>query len=220
MGISKVMNTVVTHGLRKPLNWVANAKPMQTVCKNYQENNLGFIAAVAVWSMVLKDGLGCYMYVKQSLANKNIPEEKRKFVAALDLANGGLMILAQLLMFKTISNKKVQEKIFDKFFGKFFARPAKKGYMELLEHRPEVRSKTFGKEFNMAFNKVHGNIKNTFGFLVTLVASTVIAKRIIVPFIATPLAEKAKGLLSKGDKKPAESNKDQDTFTQQAKVNK
>jgi len=220
MNVSKVMNTVADIGLRKPLNWVANAKPMKTVCKNYQENNLGFIAAVAVGSMVLKDGLGCYMYVKQSLANKNIPEEKRKFVAALDLANGGLMILAQLIMFKTISNKKVQEKIFDKLFGKLFQRSARKGFMELLSHKPGVKSNDFGKEFNVAFNKIHGNIKNTFGLLVTLVASTVIAKRIIVPFIATPLAERAKGLLSKGDKKPAESNKGQDTFTPQAKVSK
>jgi len=173
--------------------------------------------------MILKDGLGCYLYVKQSLANKNIPDDKRKFVAALDLANGGLMILAQLIMFKTISNKKVQEGIFDKLFGKLFARPAKKGYKELLRDRPEFKNispKEFGKEFNVVFDKFHGNIKGTFGLLTTLVASTIIAKRIIVPFIATPLAERAKGLLSKDGNKNAVTDKNKDTFTPETKTTK
>ena len=223
MGISKVMNSAVTFGVRKPLNWVSNSKLMKNVCENYQDKNLKYMAAWAVGSMILKDGLGCYLYVKQSLANKNIPEEKRKFVAALDLANGGLMILAQLIMFKTISNKKVQEGIFDKFYGKLFERPVKKGYQALLRNRPEFKNLSkveYAKEFNQAFNKFHSGIKGTFGLLTTLVASTIIAKRIIVPFIATPLAERAKGLLSKGDKKEQPISKDKDTFTPEAKATK
>jgi len=221
MGIAKVMNQAVTYGLKRPLNRVANTGLMKNVCKNFQDGNMKYIAAWAVGSMVLKDGLGCYMYVKQSLANKDIPEEKRKFVAALDLANGGLMILAQLIMFKTISNKAFQDKMFNKVFGKYFERAAKKGYKDVIRTGSEFKGmngKEFGKEFNMAFDKFHGNIKNTFGLLTTLVASTIIAKRIIVPFIATPLAEKAKGLLSKGDDKNKEAHKD--TFTQSANVSK
>lgn len=210
----------VPNVIMKPLNMVANAKPMKTVCKNFQGKNLKYISALAVGSMVLKDGLGCYMYVKQSLGNKDIPDEKRKFVAALDLANGGLMIAAQLIMFATISNKAFQEKLFNKTFGKFFERAAKKGCKESLHSTGNFGGKSFGKEFNMVFDKYHGDIKGTFGLLTTLVASTIIAKRIIVPFIATPLAEKAKGMLSKGGPKPTEESKDKDTFQAQAKDSK
>ena len=208
--ISRVMNNIVSYGLKygvkAPLNWVADTKLLNNVCKNYQNNNLKYISALAITSIILKDGLGCYMYVKQSLNNKNIPEEKRKFVAALDLANGGLMILSQLLMFKTISNKKVQEKIFDKFFGKLFDKSAKKGYELLLKNKEQFKNLT-GKEFNIAFNKFHSNIKGTFGLLTTLVASTILAKRVIVPFIATPLADRAKRLLYKDEKKSDDSFK-------------
>lgn len=208
--ITKVMNNVVNYGVKKPLNWVADTRLLKNVCNNYQGNNLKYMAAWAIASIVLKDGLGCYMYVKQSLNNKNIPEDKRKFVAALDLANGGLMILAQLVMFKTISNKKVQEKVFDKFFGKLFERSSKKGYQALLKNKEQFKNLT-GKEFNIAFDKFHSGIKGTFGLLTTLVASTILAKRVIVPFIATPLADKAKGLLYSDEKK---SN---DTFTPSVK---
>lgn len=216
--INKVMSSVVDYSLKKPINWVSNTKLLNGVCKNYQNNNLKYIAALAVGSMVLKDGLGCYMYVKQSLNNKDIPEEKRKFVAALDLANGGLMILAQLVMFRTISNKKFQAKMFDKFFGKLFDRPMKKGYQVLLSKKEALKNLS-GKEFNISFNKFRSNIQNTFGLLTTLVASTVLAKRVIIPFIATPLAENAKGLLYKNDekRKSGDNDKNQDTFVPEVK---
>ena len=86
----------------------ANSNLIKSIAKNYEKNNTKFIEGVAVTSIVLKDAVGCYMYVNQSLNNKKIPEEKRAFVAALDLANGGLMIAAQLIAFKTISNPKIQ----------------------------------------------------------------------------------------------------------------
>ena len=211
--ISKVMNNAVNYGVKygvkKPLNWIADTKVLNNVCENYQGNNLKYMAALAITSIILKDGLGCYMYVKQSLHNKDIPEDKRKFVAALDLANGGLMILAQLLMFKTISNKKIQDKIFGKFFGKLFDKSAKKSYEILLKNKEQFKNLT-GKEFNIAFDKFHSNIKGTFGLLTTLVASTILAKRVIVPFIATPLADKAKGLLYQDEKK-------KDSFTSSVK---
>lgn len=56
------------------------------VFPNYEKDNAKFMSAIGVTSIVLKDGLGCYLYVKQSLNNEKIPEDKRKFVAALDLA--------------------------------------------------------------------------------------------------------------------------------------
>src|SRR5574344_2832792 len=95
-------------------------KPLDKFCSYYRKDATKFISGVAVSSVVLKDGAGCYLYVNQSLHNKKIPEDKRKFVAALDLTNGGLMILTQILMFLTISSKKCQDKMFKSMFGKYF----------------------------------------------------------------------------------------------------
>ena len=187
---SSLMKNVVD----KPLNMLTNTRVMNTVCKGFQNNDVRLITGLGLLSIVLKDGLGCYMYVKQSLNNKNIPEEKRKFVAALDLANGGLMIAAQILMFMTISNKALQSKWFEKMFGKFFDRAARKGYQEFMLKNPKY-AKLSNKDFNAAFEKCKSGISDCFGALTSLVAATVLAKRVIVPFIATPLAEIAKGFL-------------------------
>lgn len=213
MKINNVMTNVVKYGVKKPLNWVANSKLMNNVCKNYQNDNLKYIAALGITSIVLKDGFGCYLYVKQSLNNKKIPDDKRKFVAAMDLVNGGLMILSQLIMFKTISNKKVQDKMFKGLFGKLFNEKAKEACMNALKQKGKIKNFT-PKDFSTAFDKFHNNIKGTFGLLTTLVASTILAKRVIVPFIATPLAEKAKGLLGSDDKT---KTPEKDTFSHEVK---
>ena len=49
--------------------------------------------AIATVSNVTKDGVNCAYYVTQSLHNERIPEDQRKFVAGLDLANGILKLL-------------------------------------------------------------------------------------------------------------------------------
>lgn len=171
-----------------------------SLCKNYQANNTKYIGALALTSIALKDGLGCYMYVKQSLNNKQIPEDKRKFVAALDLTNGGLMILSQVLMYFTISSAKVQKKIFNSMFGKKFDETSKKVYEAAIKNKDKFKNLT-GKEFNMTFDKFLKDVHGFFGIFTSLVAATILAKRVIVPFIATPLADKAKGLLSKDSDK-------------------
>lgn len=210
--ISPILNSVVDYCIKKPTNRLARTRLLKNVCKSYESNALTAIAGWAIASVILKDGLGCYMYVKQSLNNKDIPDDKRKFVAALDLANGGLMIAAQILMFLTISHPKIQEKMFNKFFGKYFNRVAQKSYQAVIKHKEEFKNLT-GKEFNVAYEKFHKNIKDTFGFFVTLMASTILAKRVIVPFISTPLADYTKQFLGK-DKA---EHKDGDKFETQAK---
>lgn len=199
IGASKIMTSAVNYGVKKPLNWVANTSLLNKVCKNFREDNVKYIAGLGIASIVLKDGLGSYIYVKQSLNNKNIPPDKRKFVAALDLTNGGLMIGMQLLMFKTFSNDKFQEKLFGKFFDKYFDRPARKGYQALLKNQDKF-SKVTGKDFNISFESFKKTTKGTFGAITSLVAAVIIAKRVIVPFIATPLADKAKKWMCRNDK--------------------
>lgn len=55
-----------------------------------------YAAKIMVLSIVSKDLVGCVFYTYQSYNNKKIPEEKRKFVAALDAMNGIIMVGGQL----------------------------------------------------------------------------------------------------------------------------
>ena len=138
--------------------------------------------------------------------NKKIPEDKRKFVAALDLANGGLMVGMQLLTFFTISNRKVQDKIFNKLFGKNFTRAADKAMKAALQKSDKLKNIT-GQEFHYAREADKKGLKNAFSYLTSLAASTLLAKRVIVPFIATPLADKTEAWMNR-NKKPAQIHKD------------
>lgn len=192
---------------QKAVKWLSNTKLMKNkVFPNYEIDNAKFMSMIGVTSIVLKDGLGCYLYVKQSLNNKKIPEDKRKFVAALDLANGGLMVGMQLLTFFTISNRKVQDKIFNKLFGKNFTRAADKAMKAALQKSDKLKNIT-GQEFHYAREADKKGLKNAFSYLTSLAASTLLAKRVIVPFIATPLADKTEAWMNR-NKKPAQIHKD------------
>lgn len=191
MNISPVMNKVIEYGFKKPMNGFANTRLVGWACKNFREDKVSFVTGLGLFSIILKDGLGCYMYVKQSLHNKKIPEEKRKFVAALDLANGGLMIGMQLLTFFTVSNKTFQKKVFNRIFT-VFSRASSKACSKII--------KESGKEYKKAWYSLEKKSQDTFGKLTALVAAVIIGKRVVVPFIATPLAEKTKAYLYKNDK--------------------
>lgn len=194
--VSNIANKVVDTGLKKPLNAFSKTNIADWACK---PKNLGILA---ISSIVLKDGLGCAMYVNQSLNNKDIPDDKRKFVAALDLTNGGLMILSQLATYFTISNDKVQGQIFDRFFGKKFDAVAKGKCEDVIKKLPQFKD-VDAKRFEEIFGKFKGDVKGFFGVFTSLVAATILAKRVIVPFIATPLADKAKAMMDKSSDKKA-----------------
>ena len=173
--------------IAKPLGWFSNTRIARHAGNQVFNNNRAFIDGLGVGSIVAKDGLGCYLYVTQSLNNKDIPDDKRSFVASLDLTNGVLMIALQLLMFFTVSHKVCQTKMFDKIFGKMFDRPIKKAYYTIAKNQPDfagMESIKFAREFE----KIRGNVKDAFGGVTSLVAASIIGKRVLVPFIATPLA--------------------------------
>lgn len=203
--MSKI-DPIINYGIKKPLQALAKAPGMETVRKNFRNTNMNFISGLAITSIILKDGAGCAMYVEQSLNNKKIPDDKRKFVAALDLANGGLMILMQILMHFTISNKLVQARMFNKLLGKNFDRAALKTYQKVLGKR-EKFSEVDGKEFHKAMKGIKDNANKAFSAITALAAATIIGKRVIVPFIATPLADKTKNWMCRNDK-PVEIHKD------------
>lgn len=197
--IRTVGNTALNYGVKKPLKWLADAPFMNGICDAYDKKKMNIVTGIGVGSIVLKDGYGCYLYVKQSLNNDKIPEDKRKFVAALDLTNGGLMILSQLAMFFTISKASVQKKMFNGLFGKSFTRAASKSWQDILHQKEKFKDIT-GKQFHAAFDEYKQDMTGVFSHLTGLFASTIIAKRIIVPFIATPLADKAKAWMCRNDK--------------------
>ena len=146
-------------------------------------------------------------------ANEKIPEDKRKFVAALDLANGGLMIAMQLLMFFTISNKKVQQKMFNSLFGKKFTRPATKALQAKLKKNEKLKYMT-GDEFHKGKEEYKKGLTKAFGYFVTLAASSIFAKRVLVPFVATPLADKTKEWMCRNDKPATTHSETKNTYNE------
>ncbi len=209
MKISAPTRVMAMNVISKPFKWIANTKVMNKICDKFEITPEKAMAVTTIASIVGKDSIGCYMYVKQSLNNEKIPEEKRSFVAALDLTNGGLMILSQLLMFFTISNKKFQNKLFGKMFNKVFSENAKKSYTKIVRMKEGMVAKS-KDEIHQEFYKLKEATADTFSFLTSLIASTTIAKRIIVPFIATPMASWAQAkILNKGktEKVSKETNK-------------
>ena len=69
-------------------------------------------------SLILKDAVGCYLYVSQARSNKKMTPQQRADVANYDLANGVINVGLQLLAVKPIENlmKKVVESHLMKHF--------------------------------------------------------------------------------------------------------
>lgn len=88
--------------------------------------------------------------------------------------------------------------MFNSFFGKYFQRAVKKGYNIAIQRSNKVNGVS-GKEFNTTFNNMEKGCKDAFKVASTLIASTILAKRVIVPFIATPLAGKAENWMNKNE---------------------
>lgn len=202
--IGKIGTSLKENLIYKPANWLGETNFVKnTLGKKYQINDNNLITAVGVGSVVAKDGIGCALYTYQSLNNKNIPEDKRPFVAALDLTNGILMISTQIAM--TIGFTKFQNKLFAKTLGKYFNRSAAKGYQAVLSKTNQFKG-IGGDEFHPAFDKYKGTVVSAFTQITGLALSTIVAKRMLVPFLSTPLADSAKKWMMKDEQKPAENN--------------
>ncbi|MBR6099136.1 hypothetical protein IKP85_05250 [bacterium] len=197
--ISSVINKVYRNCFEKPMVNLSESNFMNYGYDKFGSNIRSFIDGVGILSIILKDGVGCYMYVTQSLNNKSIPDDKRKFVAALDLTNGGLMIAAQIIMHKTISNKIIQSKMFNHLFGKQFDRNTSKMLHSILKRTDKFKDVT-PEQVSEVLAQYKGDACDAFGSLTSLIAATTVGKRIIVPFIATPLASKAEKWMNKDNK--------------------
>ena len=194
LNVNKIGSFITEKVICKPLDYIGSRKIMNGLNRGYQSNNAKIIAGVSVASIVLKDGLGGYLYVKQSLNNKNIPEEKRGFVAAMDAVNCVFMIGMQIGMFFLFN--KVQDKLFGKCFGKYFNRSALKGYLARLRGQKGMENLT-QLDFSKGANKYESTVSSAFKQITSLVATTIFAKRIAVPLAATPAADYAKDWMDK-----------------------
>ncbi len=155
-------------------------------------------ATLAMISNISKDGVNCYYYVTQSLKNEKIPEEKRKFVASLDLSNGILNIITQLAV--GIPVIKMASKIFDnKIAPKYFSKKAAENMYKKINPKMSLE-KFYGR-----FSRNRSLAKTGMGVITTLVATQVFAKRVIVPLIATPMASFFKKKMEKGNAVQAQS---------------
>jgi len=196
----------IMNGLSSVLGGITKIRPMQKLGNNFIKNPEKALAAATVTSIVIKDGIGCAMYVTQSLHNKKIPDEKRKFVAALDLTNGVLMIAAQIAMF--LAMRKYSGKIFDKIFQKSFNPVNKSNAISRFRMKANLLGETVYKK--LVGGKKYDEFKKTatdvFKFCLDIGAATIIGKRVIVPLIATPLAGKVKNLMNKEDVKKEDKN--------------
>ena len=197
----------------KIIGKITEFKPVQKCCDYFKKDPEKAIAYSTIASVVGKDGIGCYMYVNQSLNNKEIPEDKRGFVAALDLTNGVLMILAQLGLF--FGMRKLNEPLFNKLFQKSFDKCGqvfKTIATTIRKNQKDAGFPVSGKQtIKKDYKELRKDCLDTFKFVTELAAATILAKRVIVPFIATPLAQKIKDKmdLKIGSKKPALLDKDE-----------
>ena len=179
-----------------------------------------FASAMLLTSIVSKDAVGCVVYTSQSLNNKKIPEDKRGFVAALDLINGILMVGGQLAIGKIIEGQ-----LTPKLFGKLYSGTIKDKDTKIEKDLPGIdaakksrltrdnmleRVKTYitknkitdvnAEEVAKALNKNIGKgsaryklFEAGFGLIVTALVTTALVKRTLVPLISTPLSGWFKG---------------------------
>ncbi len=177
-------------GSAKVLGAAENSRFVQGTQKWFLKDPGSNLATITVTSMIIKDAVGCWKYVTQSKNNKAIPEDKRKFVTALDLTNGLLMILAQAGMFMAV--RKYSGPIFNKLFKNSFGEKALKNAGVQLRNTCKAENIKIPRKIDIAkdFIKEKNNMQNIFKFLLETASATIIGKRIIVPLIATPLAQK------------------------------
>ena len=159
------------------------------------------LAYATVGSIIAKDGIGCAMYVTQSMNNKKIPDEKRKFVAALDLTNGILMILAQIGMF--FLSRQCSGKFFNWLYKKSFNLLERSNIISKMRMYSDAMEETVGRKLGLGKifdEKVQKGAMDVFKFVFDTASATIIGKRIIVPLIATPFASKVEKWLDKREK--------------------
>lgn len=214
MNISSVNQKIqqVGQGIPKAL-YKAGNKIMESKWGNIAmpENPTDIAKALALYSTTTKDAVNCYYYTTQSYNNEKIPEDKRKFVAGIDLANGILNVITQLTLGLFVN--KHSGEWFDKIFNGGFRIDSANSESILNKVNNFLGNnnlKTDEAGMKKALKGVNKGMKGGFGVIAVLIVTQIIAKRMIVPFLSTPLAGYFKKILESqeakaGIKKPEEA---------------
>lgn len=129
-------------------------------------------------SLILKDAVGCYLYVSQARRNKEFTPKQRSDIANYDLANGLINIGLQLAAVKPIENlmtKMVDSKWAKKMFtnlDKKLGDSNNKNVMKLLKNKKRITEGTVA--------------------LLSVVICQYFIKRVVSPFLSVPAGEKSK----------------------------
>lgn len=178
------------------------------------ENPTDIAKLLALISTTTKDGVNCYYYTTQSYNNERIPEDKRKFVAGIDLANGILNVAIQLTLGLFVN--KMSDKWYERMFnGGLVPKPEtvakyKDKANDLLSKSVLTQNiKCTEENIKNAIKKTNKIAKGGFGVIAVLLVTQIIAKRVIVPFLSTPLAGLFKKYLDKKDAQKAGAETEQ-----------
>ena len=128
-------------------------------------------------SLILKDAVGCYLYVNQARSNKKFTPQQRADVANYDLANGVINIGLQLLAVKPIEN--LMERFSKSKLVKHFQYSAQKS------DTPIVKQLLKKAEQNKKW------VKGSVALMSVLICQYFI-KRVVSPFFSVPAGEKTK----------------------------
>lgn len=174
-------------------NKILDSRLLNKMYKAAKANPATFAAQMALTSALTKDALGCYYYVTQSLKNEKIPKENRTFVASLDLMNGILNILLQFTAGSWID--KAAPKFFDNLMEKKMGANNTRKIAKNLEKIIKNKEITAVKIENFLKNNMLGKggktakwLKIGFSAVSMLAVTQIVIKRMIVPFLSTPLA--------------------------------
>ena len=130
-------------------------------------------------SLILKDAVGCALYVSQARRNKEFTPQQRSDVANYDLANGVINIGLQLAAVKPIEN----------WMTKIVSKMMKNMFKNLDERLADTNNKNVMKLLKNKKRLTEGAVA-----LFSVIICQYFIKRVVSPFFSVPIGEKSKQL--------------------------
>ena len=188
MGISSVSSKIGEY-TAKGIGKLTAPQRVKNICEKFYKDPIKYAGYATLASLATKDAVGCYLYVTQSLNNKKIPEEKRRFVANMDLTNGILNVVTQIAL--TFGVKKLYKPLFNKALNKSFNSKAIK--RAITEYRKDCKKLGIEpiRKLDAQENIEHlkKNAFSAFSAVTDIIVAAIVAKRCVVPFLSTPITQ-------------------------------
>ncbi len=188
MAISSIGSKVGEYAA-KGIGKFAGNKGVRNICEKFKNDPIKYAGYATLASLATKDAIGCYLYVTQSLNNKKIPDDKRRFVANMDLTNGILNVVTQIGL--TFGLKRFYKPMFNKMLNKSFNKKACKEVITAYRKDAKKSGDAILRklEAEKKLQKTKDTIYSAFEATMNIVVATIVAKRCIVPFLSTPITQ-------------------------------